>query len=91
MKIKVDVKLVILEVLFATGILTIIYGSYNVFLLIQAFSDYLAQGIGFMEVLNSNVGFIFNIVAVIGSGLAQLGVAWLLGETLGKKAKNKDK
>ncbi|MDQ1280911.1 MAG: hypothetical protein QG670_2174 [Thermoproteota archaeon] len=92
MKIKVDVKLVILEVLFATGIFTIIYGGYNLLLLIQSIFNYLTEGLGFIEAVNSNVDFIFNIVAVIGSGLAQLVTAYLLGETFGKKTEqNKGK
>jgi ABC-type phosphate transport system permease subunit len=85
MKMNVNVKLIIVEILLATGILSIIYGAFNLLLLIQAFSNFLAQGQNFMDIVSSNVDFIFNIITVIGSGLAQLIASWLLGETFAKK------
>ena len=85
MKMNVNVKLIIVEILLATGILSIIYGVFNLLLLIQAFSNFLAQGQNFMDIVSSNVDFIFNIITVIGSGLAQLIASWLLGETFAKK------
>jgi len=78
-------KFVLTQILYLSGILSIVYGGFGVLRLIPEVSAYLSQGINIIDVLSYYTDYIFTIVLSVGNGLTQVVVGWLLREIPAKK------
>ncbi|MDQ1279891.1 MAG: hypothetical protein QG670_1153 [Thermoproteota archaeon] len=80
-----NVRLTLMLLLSITGFLAIVYGIFGIFRLIETFYAYIMQGVNIVDLIGYNIDFIFLIIIAIGSGSAQLIVAWLFMRTREKK------